>query len=284
MRSDSVSLCLLMPDESAQDSSTGSFLLDSLAKRHTHETAALRNLDLIKVNTSKEASAPQRVGKSVTRTEGQPTRQNRELSSGVKSEVEVATEAITKTTIKTQSTQVSYLSQPPAPSALPSSKTTRLVNDGKASRASAASVGLLDIDDTLLFGGAHGEISLADPYVEQIEDSPIYILAYLSQQVSAFTIAQLQNGFPNNADPTVINRSDPPKYHTILESDSFQLSGLDNRSKAAAKGSQLMQADTESTQDKSSAVDELEGLNTQIQDLNAQLEYLRNKINQVIAA
>jgi len=330
MRSGSVSLFLLMPDESKQKDSTGSSLLDSLAKSHTHEAAALRNLGLIKVSTPKEAPTPQQVDRSITHAESQPTAKRRELSGGIKSEVEsrqksklnsnignsstdsqsenrveskpenraatnnkpakvrttpqsteVAAEATTRTAAKTQPAQASQHSQSPAPSN--SGKTAHPVSDGKAARASAASVGLLDIDDTLLFGGAHGEISLADPYVEQLEDSPVYILAYLGQQVSAFTVTQLQNGFPNNADPNVINRPDSPKYHTVLEINSFQLSELDSRGKVAARSTQPMQPSTKQALEEHSNTSELDGLNAQIQDLNAQLEYLRSKLDQAIS-
>lgn len=99
----------------------------------------------------------------------------------------------------------------------------------------------------------------------------------------AFTVAQLQNGFPNNADPNVINRPNQPKYQTVLEFNSFQLSGLNNCRKVAARNTQPIQVATELNLDRNSDTDGLDGLNAQIQDLNAQIEYLRNKLNQVIA-
>ncbi|MEM8503329.1 MAG: hypothetical protein AAF716_09275 [Cyanobacteria bacterium P01_D01_bin.1] len=192
---------------------------------------------------------------------------------------------------QTQSVQTQSLSQesvslaePPQVRARSSSEGMRPVDDGKAARASAASVGLLDIDDTLLFGGTHGEISLADPYVMQIEDSPVYILAYLSQHVSAFAVAQLRNGFPNNAAPEVINRPDPPAYQTVLESNSFKLSDLDGHSKVGLEHSQSVQTTSDLDLGEGSDEDSLNGLNAQIKNLNAQLEYLRQKLEQAVAA
>lgn len=203
-----------------------------------------------------------------------------------------------------QQTESAYSPQTSVPSAKPRRKTAHPIDDGRAARASAASVGLLDIDDTLLFGGAHGEISLVDSYATQVAASEVYILAYLSQHMSSLTVAQPQDGFLKYTHFCELNRPDLSRYQTVLDIGSFQLSGLGKydrgRNSQSAHVAQLVRVDAEprlngqsiddqstsnqSTDDQDIETQNIDALSAQIRELNTQMEYLRKQLDRVAVA
>lgn len=150
------------------------------------------------------------------------------------------------------------------------------ISDSKVARDSAAAVGLIDISDTLLFGGDHQNLASTDPFISEShpQGSETGILSYLSQQVSAFTVDELQNGFPHNTDPKVINRPDPPKHATVLGLQHFKLGKLDE--KAAIPSQQTDNGNARSTTEP-----EINALSQQVNDLNRKIAELSQKLAQV---
>ena len=290
------SLSLFIPGELPILESTGSSLLDSLTKDRTRETVALRSLGLVAV-PSRVRPAPSQLDPKQT-NHRQPQKRSgpskpffAPLDSTIFQTATSKAPSVSDTSVDNDervvrdraAQKVAYptkneptKAQSPSGSAVhtsPSKQTARSA-DSAAARASAASVGLLDIGDTLLFGGAHKDLSSIDPYVMQIDDSKVYTLTYLLQHLSAFTVAQLENGFPNT-DPRVVNRPDLPKYQTVLEDSSFQLSGLDNIDGPAVSESRSVLPNTELN---------ITSLSDQIRQLNAKVEYLSKKLERAAAA
>ncbi len=177
----------------------------------------------------------------------------------------------------TQAATTQTPASPPAVSTPPQKQVARSIetDNATAARVSAASVGLLDIDDTLLFGGAHGDLSAVDPYAMQIDDDKVYTLNYLLQRISAFTVAQLQNGFPYNADPKVTNSPSQPKYQAVLDIGSFELGSLDDVDKQAAQKSQIVQPNIRP---------DVSRLSAQVRALNAKVERLSKTLEQAVAS
>ena len=98
----------------------------------------------------------------------------------------------------------------------------------KEARDSAASVGLIDLDDTLLFGGERQNLDSTDPFVTAAEGSAPGVLAYITLQVSAFTVTKLKSDFPYNTDPNILNQAASPKRSTVLDLQHFKLGQLTN--------------------------------------------------------
>lgn len=103
---------------------------------------------------------------------------------------------------------------------------SKVTNTGKTARDSAAAVGLLDLSDTLLFGGDHGDLSCIDPFINQNGTGSVGVLTYLSQQVSAFTVDRLSHNLPISTNTAVLNKKDEPKRLTVLGLKFFKLSDL----------------------------------------------------------
>ena len=154
------------------------------------------------------------------------------------------------------------------------------VNHEKRARDCAATVGLIDISDTLLFGGDRPDLISADPFIPLGGESHLPgVLAYLTKQISAFTVDRLQNGFPHNTDPRVLNRLDPPKRKTVLDAESFKLGDLTNLEpelKAKTRKGLVGQSHRPS-QDAA----EISVLSQQVEDLNRKIAYLSQKLAQV---
>lgn len=268
-------LSLLIPNGSKSVASTGSLLLDSLIEDGTNESFILQDLCLIEVSAFRQADQRQERLESQERLEqsySKPTVYP--APSDEVSDYESSGAIAKKSYSSKQPSTESQSQQNPSPQQAAAST----ADDGPVARESAASVGLLDIDDALLFGGAYSRLFSTDPYIAKVDDSRIYILTYLLRHLSAFKVTQLQDGFPNNADPAVINRPDPPRYLTVLEMSNFSLDDsdliddLDSLDKLAAKDAQLRQKDPKS---------ELDGLNEQMQALVERVEFLSKKLGQV---
>ncbi|MEL6939377.1 MAG: hypothetical protein AAFO84_09310 [Cyanobacteria bacterium J06598_1] len=169
---------------------------------------------------------------------------------------------------------------PPKPPSLPLRKPSfsPVIDHEKMARDSAASVGLLDLSDALLFGGDREDLIAADPFVEiENPEEETGVLAYLSQQVSAFTVDKLQSGFPNNTDPRVLHRPDPPKHRTVLDIQSFKLADL----LGSEQESNKLAAAT--TTQKSSAQEptDIHTLSQQVEVLNRKIATLTEKLAEV---
>ncbi len=292
---------LLMPSAPPTQDSTGSTLLDSLTKDLTRETPSLRSLDLIAVSDKQQdpQSHPNRI-----RSKPMSAALNSALFGGAQPSTQAATasqlpsssdsalthrdsSATKETAIRdrtrdsagqkvVRSNRTQSPSNSSAVSTAPAKPAARSVDRGTAARTSAAAVGLLDINDTLLFGGTHGDISAVDPYTTQIDNNEVYTLRYLLQHLAAFTVVQLQNGFPYNADPKVISWPGRPKYQTILDIDSFELKDLDDTDKLAEQESPPMPPSIQTN-----AELDMDELSAQIRALNAKVEYLSSRLEQV---
>jgi len=162
---------------------------------------------------------------------------------------------------------------------------TAPVNSGKSARDSAAAVGLIDINDTLLFGGDHQNLASTDPFISDSnpQNNDTGVLSYLSQQVSAFTVGKLQSGFPNNTDPKVIHRPDPPKHKTVLAIRDFKLSQLDSEDPSAQQNQQTTMNNTRA-QNVAANAPEFKALSQQVNALNRQIADLSQKLAQVTQA
>ncbi|MEL7224016.1 MAG: hypothetical protein AAGL17_03925 [Cyanobacteria bacterium J06576_12] len=165
-------------------------------------------------------------------------------------------------------------SAPLSPTFSAAGRTSKLTQDSKLARDNAAAVGLIDTDDTLLFGGDHQNLAVTDPFIDSSHqsESETGVLSYITQQVSAFTVSKLKSGFPNNTDPRVINRPDPPKHKTVLDIQSFQLGDLDEDSTARPQAS---------LQSMPQQQPEIGTLSQQVDILNQKIAELSKKLAQV---
>ncbi|MBE9060531.1 hypothetical protein [cf. Phormidesmis sp. LEGE 11477] len=321
-----LNLPLLLSDRSKHTVSTGSILLDSLAAESANRAAALQDLSLIKIFTSYRISTSLERGDLERGDLEQGELEQGELeqefeqsyprpvSAGMKPPIERLDDDLSSAAVESSSStepalqSIKQADKHPATglqsAADPSPQnTTSTVDNGTTARESAASVGLLDIHDELLFGGAYSDLFSVDPHMMQVDDDRVYILTYLLRHLSDFTVIQLQNGFPHNADPAVINRADPPRYLTVLETSDFDLYDLndlddldnsdhfdennfdeDELDRLMVEEAQLRQADIERPIDHQRQIEteiELDGLNAQVQVLHAKIELLSRKLEQV---
>ncbi|MEL6854202.1 MAG: hypothetical protein AAFO83_03735 [Cyanobacteria bacterium J06607_13] len=176
--------------------------------------------------------------------------------------------------------------QPPASAPRLSARSGHFpVNTGKVARDSAAAVGLLDLNDTLLFGGDHEDLSCVDPFVAfQSSVRPAEVLDYLSHQVSAFTVERLKHNFPITTHLDVLNRVDPPAYGTVLQSQFFKLK--DRLTEAISESENVAEPGPSSSSDSLSVPSanleavEIQALSKQVQDLNKKIEYLSRKLEE----
>lgn len=274
-----LNLSLLIPKRLEPVASTGSILLDSLMEDHASESSLLHDLNLIEISafhpldpSSQEHIELQeyrdyleqnyfQTAKSYPKPPGE--------TSGDKSTGAISQNLPTSSHPPTEPKS----NQPSAEQAA-----IFIAADGPAARSSAASVGLLDINDALLFGGVYRNLFSVDPHMTQGDDDSVYILTYLLRHLSAFTVTQLQNGFPNSADPAVINQPDSTKYLTVLEISDFILDDLDSIDELdspetpTAEEAQLKASNTKS---------ESEGLSEQVQSLMEEIELLNQKLEQI---
>lgn len=152
------------------------------------------------------------------------------------------------------------------------------IADGKKARDNAASVGLIDLNDTLLFGGDRHDLASTDPFVDDSHSpdgsSEIGVISYISQQISAFTVSKLKNGFPYNTDPKIINRANPPNRSTVLGLKDFKLGNLTalDEDPPAARQTQPPRSASNS---------ELSALSQQVKMLNRKIADLSQKLAQV---
>ncbi|MEL6351016.1 MAG: hypothetical protein AAFR58_04570 [Cyanobacteria bacterium J06627_28] len=146
------------------------------------------------------------------------------------------------------------------------------VNAGKLARDSAAAVGLLDINDTLLFGGDHEDLSCVDPFITQVEAPSSGVFTYLKQQVSAFKVSKLVSNSPINTNLSVLNRPDSPIRETILGNGDFQLGTLTEEPEEAPPISAQPAAEPDTVQ--------VADLSRQVQALNQKIEYLSKKLEE----
>lgn len=143
----------------------------------------------------------------------------------------------------------------------------------KEARDSAASVGLLDLEDTLLFGGEQQDLFSTDPFMEMSAGSALGVLTYITLQVSAFTVSKPKGNFPYNTDPAVINRVEPPKRKTVLDLQHFQLGSLTNLDEELPRPQQ--------TQPPGQAAVDISALSQQVKRLNQKIADLSQKLAQV---
>ena len=146
------------------------------------------------------------------------------------------------------------------------------VHQEKRARDGAASVGLIDITDTLLFGGDRPDLVSADPFIPKGSDLNVPgVLAYLTNQISAFTVDRLQSGFPYNTDPKVLNRLEQPKYKTVLSIDDFKLGQLVSSREEPKRLTGQQQVSPKNDTDVRSLSQQVEELNRKIADLTQKL-------------
>ncbi|MEO0884348.1 MAG: hypothetical protein AAFY54_00215 [Cyanobacteria bacterium J06648_10] len=143
----------------------------------------------------------------------------------------------------------------------------------KEARDSAASVGLLDLEDALLFGGEQQDLFSTDPLMEVSAGSALGVLTYITLQVSAFTVSKPKGNFPYNTDPAVINRVEPPKRKTVLDLQHFQLGSLTNLDEELPRPQQ--------TQPPGQAAVDISALSQQVKRLNQKIADLSQKLAQV---
>ncbi|MEO0646482.1 MAG: hypothetical protein AAFZ17_10070 [Cyanobacteria bacterium J06650_10] len=168
----------------------------------------------------------------------------------------------------------------PAPAARSVPAFSAAADHEKRARDSAASVGLIDITDTLLFGGDRPDLVSTDPFIAQgNETNSPAVLSYLTKQISAFTVDRLQSGFPHNTDPRVINRSDPPKRKTVLDIENFELGQLEAFAEEPKKlpAQEVMPQESMASQEAA----DISMLSQQVEDLNRKIAYLSQKLAQV---
>ncbi|MEO1681805.1 MAG: hypothetical protein AAFS06_00915 [Cyanobacteria bacterium J06631_12] len=309
-------LPLSLPAAESSRSSTGSALLDSFERDRAQKSMPLRNLRLI-ATTGLQATAltqpvleisPKQpaVGKGNPAAppaptnlaalpslapdelprQGQPQPQPQPKQTPSK-------QAPSKQTPSKQTPSKQAPSRRPelehSPKRLPASKhplSARLghlpVNTGKVARDSAAAVGLLDLNDTLLFGGDHEDLSCVDPFVAfQSSVKPAEVLDYLSHQISAFTVERLKHNFPITTHLDVLNRVEPPAYGTVLESQFFRLKDLlADEDREAENSAELSSSDSLSPPSADLDAVEIHALSKQVQDLNKKIEYLSRKLEE----
>ncbi len=308
-RLSSIQVPLSVSTASKSYRSTGSALLDSFVSDYFAESIALQHLRLVNVESQqppfKEAT-PQQSDLSPQ----QPA--NSEPKKSVTSETVVETfneETPETTSLQSDAAEISTtLSDQPPTEAEPetielatnklsqpgpsiASQTHRPptisapVTDSKLARDSAAAVGLIDVNDTLLFGGDHQNLAATDPFIDDITgpNNDTGVLSYLSQQVSAFTVSELKSGFPINTDPRAINRPDPLRHRTVLDLHSFKLGALDEEfiapKKAELNTSQATQLAAGATQ-----TPEMNALSQQVNALNQRISELSRKLAQITQA
>ncbi|WP_038016113.1 hypothetical protein [Synechococcus sp. PCC 7335] len=277
---DLLHLPLLIPKRSEPVASTGSILLDSLIEDYADESPVLQDLSLIEISTLDNSDPREQEP-----IESQEYREYLEQSYSrtASSQPKPPNEALDhKPPATSQNSHTSlHPSAEPDESHQPSAEQAAIsiADDGPADRESAASVGLLNINDELLFGGAYSDHFSIDPYMPLGDDGRVYILTYLLQHLSAFTVSQLQYGFPYNADPTLINQPDSPRYLTVLEESYFDLDDLNSMDELdsfkisnAAEDSQLRPPNTKS---------EPEELSEQVRLLKEKIELLNQKLEQI---
>ena len=300
-------LPLSMPVGKLSGASTGSALLDSFERDRAQKSIPLRNLRLVAI-AGLQATTPT---PSVP-IASKPTAVQADLQPAVGRANPVAPPAPANSAVlpSTSPDRLDTQVQPPAkqpPAKQPQLRRpdvkhglTRLpasqhpvsarpghlpVNTGKVARDSAAAVGLLDLNDTLLFGGDHEDLSCVDPFVAfQSSVRPAEVLDYLSHQVSAFTVERLKHNFPITTHLEVLNRVAPPAYGTVLESQFFRLKDLlaeeDSEAENTAEPGAASSSDSLPAPSADLDATEIHALSKQVQDLNKKIEYLSRKLEE----
>ena len=307
-RTSAIQVPLGVAKEDKSHHSTGSALLDSFVSQAIAEPIPLQHLRLVNVaNRQQQSSAPvhQPVRQPIRQSTPPTTKLRSRKKPAPKADTQPATTALAEKppaaaepeTIQPASKQRKPPATPPAPCKQPEASqasptpstapalSAAPISDSKTARDSAAAVGLIDINDTLLFGGDHQNLASTDPFVSDsdTESDDTGVLAYLSQQISAFTVSKLKSGFPNNTDPKVINRPDPPKHKTVLDVQTFQLSELDKEEPTSEQNHQIATTATpkQNPTGTSASTPEINILSQQVNALNQKIAELSQKLEQV---
>jgi hypothetical protein len=150
----------------------------------------------------------------------------------------------------------------------------------KAMNAKAAAGGLVDLADKLLFGGADN----SEAMLQDKASHDAMVLAYLTEQVSAFTIADIKTGIYSLAE---LNSTEPaqPLARAVLNANRFevcearrQLQTTAIHQSAVTGLRQLASPVTASRADGPSADDDLMSLSNQIGELYQKINSLSQKI------
>ncbi|MGD1899631.1 MAG: hypothetical protein ACFB16_22130 [Phormidesmis sp.] len=168
----------------------------------------------------------------------------------------------------------------PATSTGPKPSFAPIVDHEKMARDSEASVGLIDLSDALRFGGDRQELIADEPSILPETEEELGLLTYLSQQISDFTVDHLESGFPNNTDPEVMHRPDPPKHKTVLDIENFRLGELDDIEEEADENLTESALPSQQKIDSEESAD-IYALSQQVEDLNRKIADLTQKLSQV---
>jgi len=275
---------------------TGSALLDSFESDRTLKPGS--EPQYLKLVTIAQPSRLENVTQAPT-VEGMPAQEphfsttpNASTSDNSGSGVSPSSTSTSSVSPSSTSTASDSSPEAPAPTASGPGVSTASTSPPNASvsisrksiRDSAAAVGLIDLNDTLLFGGDRHKPGFSSPAahigLENIGlENSANLLSYLSQQVSAFTVIELHSKFPINTDLRVINYPDPPRHQTVLDIQSFrlgQLVNLDNKlSKEPTQPSKAIDSRLSSAQE---TVD-IYALRQKVEDLNQKIAALTQKLS-----
>ena len=167
----------------------------------------------------------------------------------------------------------------------PTADQSAIVSDaGQRAREAAASVGLLDLEDTLLFGGDSKVAGINTYTSSQVPSDRTGVLTYIARQITAFNAAPPKATSLIVGNLGALNRAEEPTYRTVLKLKDFQLSDLDGLTQN--KLNESTESDTSPSasapSDKSERNQEdVATLSQQVESLNRQIALLSKKLAEV---